>query len=900
MSNTNRDFLIKYDIKRSNISIEGNNIFFYTTDKNVCNIFVSLVANVSTNPLISKYVNVENASNYTLKMMVMKPNNEIMTITGTLMKAETTWQFDLTQSQLNMAGEYKCQLHTITTVRGRTEETTSDPFGFVVKKTITDDVDDVIDMNDNYTVQLINMVNDMDSKLEAKANELSLQIKQKMDKGESISITQIDKNKGKIDETYLSDELLQQMAGNTPIYNTVRDFSLTTRKMGFDVLEGISNGNLFNKYWTIDGFYVSEGDGTLLANNEFFVSEPIPVKPNTTYTINSSNRYAFYDSEGKFINGTIGTGKNETFTTPSNAYYFRTCNLIANKDTVSLVEGNEVKQLESYKVLLNPNTIIDKSITKDKLSFEVPNMIPSKNLFNKATATKDKYVLFSDGIEYGAEGFYASDFIKIEPNTTYIKNNNQQLAFYDSEGNFISGLKNPVITFTTPENAYYVRVTVEKDILDSFQLEKGSESTEYETFDRKIDINNIANKSISKNKLPFEVPDMIPSKNLFNKDTAIKDKYILYLNGIVDTASGFYASDFIEVEPNTTYTKNDSQQLAFYDNEKIFISGLKNPVTTFTTPENSKYVRVTVIESMLNSLQLEKGSESTEYETFDIKIDPKHIKMNSNNTVKNVVTVAKENGDYKTINEALANIKDSKENQITIKLAPGEYVENVNTIGRYVSIIGENKDTCIIKTYTNDYYHPPLDCSANNYFSNLTVIADDDGVTTPVNGVNNLPAYALHFDISGRYNKDLEENHGIARFENVIFISKHQHAVGIGISHNQHLIFENCEFIAFNDPAFRAHNYQLAGASNEKMTVRNCVMRNDGTYTPIVLQDPNHYAGADDNRETIFTFINNVAYNAQGKNNCLNVATPLADGCVAGYIKLGIGSFGNSIDKLNY
>ena len=86
MSNTNRDFFIKYDIKRSNISIEGNNIFFYTTDKNVCNIFVSLVADVSTSPLISKYVNIETASNYALKMIVMKPNNEIITITGALME----------------------------------------------------------------------------------------------------------------------------------------------------------------------------------------------------------------------------------------------------------------------------------------------------------------------------------------------------------------------------------------------------------------------------------------------------------------------------------------------------------------------------------------------------------------------------------------------------------------------------------------------------------------------------------------------------------------------------------------------------------------------------------------------------------------------------------------------
>ncbi len=56
-------------------------------------------------------------------------------------------------------------------------------------------------------------------------------INKKMNKGESISVSQIDRNKGKFDQTYMSDELLQQMAGNTPINTVPSDLSITTPKV---------------------------------------------------------------------------------------------------------------------------------------------------------------------------------------------------------------------------------------------------------------------------------------------------------------------------------------------------------------------------------------------------------------------------------------------------------------------------------------------------------------------------------------------------------------------------------------------------------------------------------------------------------------------------------------------
>ena len=50
-------------------------------------------------------------------------------------------------------------------------------------------------------------------------------------KGE-VAVSDIDKNKGKFDQTYLSDKLLQQIAGNTPINAVPADGSITTEKLG--------------------------------------------------------------------------------------------------------------------------------------------------------------------------------------------------------------------------------------------------------------------------------------------------------------------------------------------------------------------------------------------------------------------------------------------------------------------------------------------------------------------------------------------------------------------------------------------------------------------------------------------------------------------------------------------
>ena len=60
-------------------------------------------------------------------------------------------------------------------------------------------------------------------------------INNKIDKG-SISVYDINKNLGKIDQTFLSDELLKQIAGNAPINAVPADNSITSEKIVFDSL----------------------------------------------------------------------------------------------------------------------------------------------------------------------------------------------------------------------------------------------------------------------------------------------------------------------------------------------------------------------------------------------------------------------------------------------------------------------------------------------------------------------------------------------------------------------------------------------------------------------------------------------------------------------------------------
>ena len=119
-------------------------------------------------------------------------------------------------------------------------------------------------------------------------------------------------------------------------------------------------------------------------------------------------------------------------------------------------------------------------------------------------------------------------------------------------------------------------------------------------------------------------------KNLFNKNNIIVDGYIISNGNLVyETGDNRNAADFIEVEPNCIYSisgiKNSAingarshQYVGMYDKNKKFISSTTiyclGDRETFTTTENTKYIRLSVRNDDINRLQIEKGTTATTYE----------------------------------------------------------------------------------------------------------------------------------------------------------------------------------------------------------------------------------------------------------------------------------------------
>src|SRR5699024_7716839 len=95
---------------------------------------------------------------------------------------------------------------------------------------------------------------DLTPEFREKIEGFDTQLAQKVTKG-NVTVADINKNKGKLDQTYLSDELLQQMAGNTPINAVPADGSIDNKKLDSVVYGKILNSGTDANLLDVPGFY---------------------------------------------------------------------------------------------------------------------------------------------------------------------------------------------------------------------------------------------------------------------------------------------------------------------------------------------------------------------------------------------------------------------------------------------------------------------------------------------------------------------------------------------------------------------------------------------------------------------------------------------------------------------
>ena len=154
IANLNKENLISVDVKSATVTTSGS-MKFYATDVKTCNIFCELVVNESKSSLIKQYNKVDNASDFTVTMRIVKPNNKDTTeVEFTLFEYtdengvySSIFYVDLTEEHKDYAGTYKCELFVDCYVNGELERITTSPFTYEVKKSIYSDLDEILDVD---------------------------------------------------------------------------------------------------------------------------------------------------------------------------------------------------------------------------------------------------------------------------------------------------------------------------------------------------------------------------------------------------------------------------------------------------------------------------------------------------------------------------------------------------------------------------------------------------------------------------------------------------------------------------------------------------------------------------------------------------------------------------------
>ncbi len=122
------------------------------------------------------------------------------------------------------------------------------------------------------------------------------------------------------------------------------------------VVDSISSKNMFDKNNVLKNKRIAS-DGAPYTENGYFLSDYIPIKSNTTYTISRANQptssmncYALYDSSKNFISRSSFYGTlTITFTSSSNAKYIRITDTNDNLNSLQIEKGEDATTYSNYQ-----------------------------------------------------------------------------------------------------------------------------------------------------------------------------------------------------------------------------------------------------------------------------------------------------------------------------------------------------------------------------------------------------------------------------------------------------------------------------------------------------------------------------------------------------------------------
>lgn len=342
--------------------------------------------------------------------------------------------------------------------------------------------------------EIIEYSQDLENRIDGGFEEVIEQLAQT-----DISVYQINKNKGLIDETYLSDELKQQMVGNTPIHSVPARDSVTLDRTAFYK----RSSNIHDKLREKEDVYINVSDGEDIESTTFRASDFRPIKGNMDYYVRVARHVVFFsdDNSESYISGYAPTSaerQHHVFTSPSNAKYVRYSWSKADiTEPQQLNEGTERLPYEEYFEIIDKKYVEKHPIESDDLP-EIPIekmefVQQNTNLFNKESVVHNARIDANTGNLITDNGWVASDFIPIDELSPITVKHLRQYGIYD-EGKvrIQGGSQTGQLTIQPVANAKYLRfswyLTNDYPLVnfDTQQVNKGNSLLPYEPFGYKI------------------------------------------------------------------------------------------------------------------------------------------------------------------------------------------------------------------------------------------------------------------------------------------------------------------------------------------------------------------------------------------------------------------------------
>lgn len=324
------------------------------------------------------------------------------------------------------------------------------------------------------------------ARLDAEFNATAGQLADKVSKGQ-VTVFDIDKNKGLFDQTYMTSEFIQQMAGNTPVNAVIPPLGVTTVKTADKAMSPAKttffkiSSNLINeKKVTPNTSITSTSNGALVETADYVVTDFIEIKPNTLYTGYRTARLAFYTADLVFISSTSAL----SWTTPLNAHYCRISIAVSFLGiSAQLNIGSALLPFEKYYAYISKENIEKTEIpvidTENTSFFEF-----STNLLDKRSVEEKKIILSNTGVPTENQWHCVSDYIPVDSSNSYTVKGAIRVTYYDVNRVFTvySNLTTPGIgfTFKPPVSAKWIRLSILTESLKTAQLNIGSELLPFE------------------------------------------------------------------------------------------------------------------------------------------------------------------------------------------------------------------------------------------------------------------------------------------------------------------------------------------------------------------------------------------------------------------------------------